>query len=80
MTKDKKDTIAVMSAVGMLLVGTGLSIAGFCVPPVGEIHSTVLAILGEALVYAGSIFGIKLYFDNRLRGLDEELRAKGFKS
>lgn len=76
MTKDKKDTIAVLSAVAMLAVGTGLCVAGFCVPPVGEIHSTVLAVLGETLVYAGSIFGIKLYFDNRLRALDNEVDRK----
>ncbi len=76
MTKDRKDTIAVVSAVAMLTVGTGLCVAGFCVPPLGEIHSTVLAVLGEALVYAGSIFGIKLYFDNRLRALDEDIRRR----
>lgn len=76
MTKDRKDTIAVLSAVAMLTVGTGLCVAGFCVPPLGEIHSTVLAVLGETLVYAGSIFGIKLYFDNRLRALDNEVDRK----
>lgn len=76
MTKDRKDTIAVLSAIAMLAVGCALTVAGFCVPPVGEIHSTVLAVLGETLVYAGSIFGIKLYFDNRLRALDNEVDRK----
>ncbi|NDW10954.1 hypothetical protein [Dysgonomonas sp. 520] len=45
-------------SVALVLVGCGLLIAGFRVPPVGEIHNSVLIAFGEILTFVGAIFGI----------------------
>lgn len=61
MTKDMKDSIAVISAIVMLCFGITLTAIGFALDPVGEIHDSVLWVLGQSLIYAGSIFGIAYY-------------------
>jgi uncharacterized protein YacL len=47
----------ITSAV-LIIVGCGLLIAGFYVPPVGIIDSSVLIAFGEILTFVGAIFGI----------------------
>lgn len=61
MTKERKGTIAVITAVVMLTFGIILTSIGFFVAPLGEVSDSVLWILGQALIYAGSIFGIATY-------------------
>lgn len=50
----------------MLLFGCVLTACGFFTEPVGQVHNSVLYILGQALVYAGSVFGLKNYVDIRM--------------
>ena len=45
----------------MLIFGCGLDIAGFCVPPLGEVSDSVLLIFAQCLIYAGSALGIDYY-------------------
>lgn len=45
-------------SVFLVLIGSGLLIAGFCVPPVGVIDNSVLVAFGEILTFVGAIFGI----------------------
>lgn len=59
----KTHHIQVYSAVGMLVFGCALTAAGFAAKPVGQVHDSVLWVLGQCLVYAGSILGGKLYID-----------------
>lgn len=47
-----------IAAIVAFLVGIGLTIAGFCVPPVGVISGSVLTALGELLTFFASVFGI----------------------
>ena len=42
MTRETQNTIMVWSAVFMIVVGVALNIAGFIVPPTGEISDSVL--------------------------------------
>lgn len=72
MTKDTKETIQIGSAVGMLVAGVGLSIAGFIVPPTGEIHDSVLWFFAQCLLYAGGIFGIGLYVNGKFDHLADK--------
>ena len=51
----------------MLAAGVGLSVAGFCVPPVGEISSSVLWFFSQCLIYAGAALGIDVMIDNKLK-------------
>lgn len=61
MTKETKGNIAVISAIAMLSFGMIFTGIGFFVQPLGEVSDSVLWILGQALIYAGSIFGIATY-------------------
>ena len=57
---------AYITAIISFVIGWGLTIAGFIVPPMGEVSGSVLAVLGEAMVYAASVFGVTLYFQNQM--------------
>lgn len=42
----------------MCTFGCALLTAGFCCPPVGEIHHSILIAFGEILTFSGSLIGI----------------------
>ena len=73
MTKNTKDTVAVVSAVSMLVFGALLCIVGFFVNPIGIIDNSVLWVLGQCLMYAGGIFGISMYVKKEVQ---DELRHR----
>ena len=66
MEKDFKQKAAYTTAIIAFMIGWGLTIAGFVVEPTGEISGSVLAVLGEAMVYAASVFGVTLYFQHQM--------------
>lgn len=80
MTKERKDSIAVVSACVMLIFGITLTAIGFAIEPTGEVSDSVLWILGQSLIYAGGIFGIATYtknmVDRRVNEWRDEVRAK----
>ena len=57
-----KDKIAIISAISAFVIGWCMSIGAFFVPPVGEVADSILWILGQALLYAASVFGVSAYF------------------
>ena len=63
---DIKTKFAIGTAVIAFVVGWGMTIAGFIIPPKGEVHDSVLWILGQALVYTASVLGIGMYFNNQM--------------
>lgn len=58
------------SGVGMLIFGVLITIAGFIVPPMGEVHNSVLWILGQSLIYSGSISGIAVYSNHKINEIE----------
>lgn len=62
----KKISLQQTTAIGMLLFGCILTAIGFFLPPAGEISNSVLWVLGQCLIYAGSVFGLKNYVDAKL--------------
>ena len=54
------------SAIGMLAAGVGLSTAGFCVEPVGEISDSVLWLFAQCLLYAGAALGIDVFVEHKI--------------
>ena len=54
MKKETKEEVQIYTAVGMLMSGVGLSVAGFIVEPTGQIHESVLWFFAQCLMYAGS--------------------------
>jgi hypothetical protein len=58
----------------LIIVGCGLLIAGFCVPPVGIIDSSILIAFGEILTFVGAIFGIDYTYRFRVNNNKGERR------
>ena len=61
MTRERKENITVYSAVSMLVFGCVLTTIAFFIAPVGEIHDSVLWVLGQCFIYAGGALGIANY-------------------
>lgn len=50
MTREHRVNIQYISAVGMLISGVGLSVAGFVVSPLGEISDSVLWFAAQTMI------------------------------
>ena len=57
---DTKTKLNIRLAVALILtiVGSGLLIAGFIVPPLGIIDSSILVAFGETSTFVASVLGI----------------------
>ena len=71
---DIKQKTAYWTAIIAFVCGWGLTIAGFIVDPRGEVSGSVLAVLGEAMVYTASVLGITLYFSNEMLKFKRDTR------
>lgn len=71
---DPKQKAAYITAIFAFIAGWGLTIWGFAIPPKGEVSNSVLAILGEGMVYAASVFGVTLYFHNQMEKFRHDSR------
>ncbi|WP_074434129.1 hypothetical protein [Bacteroides neonati] len=60
-----KNNIQLIVACFLCLVGVGLLIAGFCVPPAGIINSSVLVAFGELSTFSGALFGVDYHYKNK---------------
>lgn len=65
MQQKQPSAMRLFTAVGMIVLGASLLIAGFIVSPTGEIHSSVLVGFGEILTFAGALFGIDWHYRNK---------------
>lgn len=70
---DIKQRIAYITAIAAFVIGWGLTIAGFIIGA-GVISDSVLWVLGQALVYAASVFGVGMYVTNEVRGMKRNIR------
>ena len=69
-----KENIAYGSALFMLLFGVILTTAGFIIDPAGQVHDSVLYVLGQCLIFAGSVMGVSAYTTGRLRHIEDTVR------
>ena len=75
MTANVKEWIQYGTAVGMLMVGSGIAIADFVVLD-GHIDDSVLWIFAQCLIDAGSIFGVSVYITDRFKRIEREIRGE----
>lgn len=69
-----KPTIQLLVAIALIALGCGLLVAGFILPPPGEIHNSVLIAFGEILTFAGALFGIDYHYKYaRPKDRDEDI-------
>lgn len=73
---DIKEKFSYATALVAFTIGWFITIWGFYVPPIGEASNSVLAILGEALVYASGVFGLAQYFNSEHRNLRRDVRDR----
>lgn len=57
----------------MLVFGAVMATAGFIVSPLGEIHSSVLWIVAQCLIYAGSVLGVSAYTHGKITEINNAL-------
>jgi hypothetical protein len=70
---DVKSKIAYITAVVAFVIGWGLTVAGFIIGA-GVISDSVLWVLGQALVYAASVFGVGMYVGSEVIGMRRSIR------
>lgn len=63
---NKTEQVKLWLSVGLSIFGGLMLIAGFCVPPIGVIDSSVLIAFGEVLTFAGAVLGINYSYQIKL--------------
>ena len=63
--ENEKDTIEYLVAIAMIIFGMVLCMFAFFTPPLGEIHPTILGVLGQILIFVGAIFHLNLKLKNQ---------------
>ena len=58
MTKDTKLNQRLLVVVLLTIIGSGLLIAGFIVPPLGMIDGSVLVAFGETSTFVAAVLGV----------------------
>ena len=76
MTQGIKENIIFGSAIGMLLFGVILTTAGFIIDPAGQVHDSVLYVLGQCLIFAGSAMGISAYTSGKVKEMRDDIERR----
>lgn len=66
-SSDTKEVVHYVSAVLILVFGCVLCLLGFYEEPRGSVDDSVLFILGQCLLFAGSTFGLSLYVNQQIK-------------
>ena len=78
-----RDKVAYTVTIGAFVIGVALSITGMVLPPVGEVHPTVITLVGLFLSFAGALLGISHHFENELgkfkATVEKKLSERGVK-
>ena len=78
-----RDKVAYTVTIGAFVIGVALSITGMVLPPVGEVHPTVITLVGLFLSFAGALLGISHHFENELgkfkASVEQKLSERGVK-
>lgn len=69
-----KELLLVLTAGLAFVLGWGLTVWGFLIPPQGEVHDSVLWILGQALIYTASALGIGMYVHGAMSSIERKQR------
>lgn len=71
-----KDRISYIIAIVSFIFGWVVTLFGVLTPPVGEAHDSILFILGQSLVFTGSILGFGMYITSTAKGLKDRLEYR----
>lgn len=73
---NRVEMIKIWLAVGLVVFGCCLIVAGFWVAPLGIIHNSVLVAFGEVITFSGAILGINYVYSTKMKGYEIEMDAK----
>lgn len=71
---ERDHRFSLVIAVILTVVGCSLLIAGFCVPPTGEIHSSALIAYGEIMTFVAALLGINQHYKSIITKILNEKR------
>lgn len=75
MANSKSKTCEILAII-LVAAGILLIFLAIFIPPIGEIHSTVLWALGQMFALGGSLLGIKEHYDSKLKTVKDEIRSE----
>lgn len=73
MSKEKKDIVTFGAALFMLAFGVILTTAGFIIDPAGQIDDSVLYVLGQCLIFSGSVLGVSSYTTGKMHLIEKDV-------
>lgn len=76
MNQDTKDWIKFMSSIVLLVAGVVLIFISIYLPPVGEVSTSVLTVIGEIFTFVGAIFGIGEYTTIQIARINSKTEDK----
>lgn len=65
-----------LTAIIVLIFGMVLAFLGFYQPPVGEVSDSVLYILAQAFLFAGSVLGVSSHYATKQKELEQKIEEK----
>ena len=74
MKQNTKEWLQYGSAIAMLVSAIGLALLNFLLEHI--IHSSVLMYVGEAIAFAGAVYGLAIYTRNEVEKLGTEIRRE----
>lgn len=66
----------IICAVILVLIGCALILMGMFLPPIGEIHPSVLTALGEVFTFSGSLWGLNTHYRIKTDQMDVDAEVK----
>ncbi len=76
MQQNTKEWIQYGSAIGMILSGIILAFLSFFINENHDIADGVLWYIAQALIYAGGIFGVSIYFKTKFGEFESKTRQE----
>lgn len=76
MNAETKDWIKFISSIVLLVAGVVLIFISIYLPPIGEIHTSVLTVIGEIFTFVGAVFGIGEYAMIQIAKINNKIEDK----
>ena len=72
----KVEWVKIWLAVGLMIFGCLMLIAGFIVDPLGLIDNSVLVAFGEVSAFSGAVLGINYLYSNKHKQLEASIERR----
>ena len=66
----------IICAVVLVFIGVSMILLGMFLPPIGEIHPSVLTALGEVFTFSGSLWGLNTHYRIKTDQMDADMDIK----